>query len=63
MCKKETEVEGLLKPEEEDGDIKNMLYVLVATAKVVVALQKVLVVMCGCATVALLFIFFVLLKK
>ena len=57
------EVEGLLKPEEEDGDVKNVLSVLVATAKVAVALQKVLVVMCGCAIVALLCIFFVLLKK
>jgi len=34
----EAEVEGLLKPEEEDGDVKNVLSVLVAIAKVAVAL-------------------------
>jgi len=59
----EAEVEGLLKPEEEDGDVKNVLSVLVGTAKVVVTLQKVLVLLCGCGVVALLCIIFVLLKK
>ena len=59
----EAEVEGLLKPEEEDGDVKNVLSMLVGTAKVVVALQKVLVLLCGCGVVALLCIIFVLLKK
>jgi len=59
----EAEVEGLLKPEEEDGDVKNVLSMLVGTTKVVVALQKVLVLLCGCGVVALLCIIFVLLKK
>ena len=53
----------MLKLEEEDGDVKNVLSMLVGTAKVVVALQKVLVLLCGCGVVALLCIIFVLLKK
>jgi hypothetical protein len=36
---------------------------LVGTTKVVVALHKVLVLLCGCGVVALLCIIFVLLKK